>query len=89
MVKIRVDGQPITFSGQVVAFGAGIQNVPTPAIFTDTNLRANTVTNPNPTTDFFYANLTTGALPRRDKQNITDRKVEVDSVSGQYSPILV
>ncbi len=88
MVKTRVDGQPITFSGQIVSFGEGIQNVPTPAIFTDTNLRVNTATNPNPTTDFFYGNLVTGALPRRDKQNRTDKKVEVDSVNRQYSPIL-
>lgn len=87
MVKTRVEGQPIAFSGQVAAFGEGIQNQPTPAIFTDTNLRVNTVTNPNPT-DSFYNNYATGALPRRDKPSATQRKVEVDSVSGVYSPIL-
>ncbi len=86
MVKTRVDNQPIAFTGQVVAYGAGIENLYNPYTFTDTDQRVITVANPNPTTDNFYYNLGTGQLPRRDKINVTDNLVEVNESANVYSP---
>lgn len=85
MVVTRIDGQPIAFTGQVAAYGAGIQNVINERTFVDTAQRVITVANPNPE-DHFYENLATGALPRRDKVNTTDNKVKVNSTDGVYSP---
>lgn len=93
MVITRIDGKPITFPGQKVSYGSGIQNTINKRIFTDTSQRVITVPNPNPianypTTDYFYDNLATGALPRRDKTNTVDNKVKVNSTNGVYSPNL-
>lgn len=86
MVIVRVDNKPITFSGQKATYASGIQNTINERIFTDTAQRVITVPNPNPTTDHFYDNLATGALPRRDKINTVDNKVKVSSTNGVYSP---
>lgn len=86
MVVTRVDGKPITHSGQKVTYPAGIQNTINERIFIDTDLRVITVANPNPLTDHFYDNLGTGSLPRRDKINTTNNKVKVKLVGSKYSP---
>lgn len=86
MVMTRTANQPIAFSGQTASYGSGIQNPSNPYIFTDTDQRVITVTNPNPLTDHFYYNLGTGQLPRRDKINTTDNLVEVNQTGDVYSP---
>lgn len=86
MVKTRTDNQPIAFTGQVVEYAAGIENLYNPYIFTDTDQKVITVANPNPVTDHFYDNLGTGLFPRRDKINTTDNLVEVNESNNVYSP---
>ncbi len=52
---------PIAFSGQIAAYDHDSTYTEREIIATDT--REITVSNPNPTTDHFYDNLATGALP--------------------------
>lgn len=86
MVKTRVDNTPIAFTGQIVEYSAEIVNPDPQNIFTDTDQRVITVSNPNPLTDNFYNNLGTGQLPRRNKINTTDNLVEVNQTGNVYSP---
>lgn len=52
---------PITFSGQIAAYDHDSTSINREIIAPDT--REITTANPNPTTDHFYGNLATGALP--------------------------
>jgi len=58
---------PNAFSGQIVAYNSGPTYTEKTIIAVDT--REITTPNPNPTTDFFYANLATGALPMGNIQS--------------------
>lgn len=85
MVLVRTENRPITFTGQVANYGAGIQNLINERFFTDTAQRVITAPNPD-ADDTFYNNLATGSFPRRDKINTANNKVLVNSTDGQYSP---
>jgi hypothetical protein len=55
---------PKTFSGQLAAYDSGNTYTESTVVAIDT--RVITTPNPNPDTDHFYANLSTGALPTGD-----------------------
>jgi hypothetical protein len=58
---------PIAFSGQIAAYDHDSTYTEREIIAVDT--REITTPNPNPTTDHFYDNLATGALPMGDTQS--------------------
>jgi hypothetical protein len=60
-INVRIDGQPIAFPGQLTAYDSGSTYTERTIVAIDT--REITTANPNPTTDTFYGNLATGALP--------------------------
>jgi hypothetical protein len=82
-IKTRIDGQPIAFSGQLAAFPSGNTYTEGTVIAVDT--RVITTPNPNPTTDGFYANLATGAIPtgKIPSANNTIQNVTVGTASPQ------
>ncbi len=87
MVFIRSDlNAPITFSGQIAAYSSGFTYDERFIKYTDT--RVITTTNPNPTTDHFYENLATGALPLRETPS-TDNKVRFITVGTTTNPQMI
>ena len=87
MINTRVDGQPITYSGQTSSFSSGVTNVNDPNTFVDIDQREITTPNPNPL-DTFYPNLATGAFGNRGKINPATGLVQNSYTNGVISPII-
>lgn len=81
MVVVRVENQPIAFSGQKTAYSSSFYTY-TEREVVAVDTRVITVANPNPLTDHFYENLATSAIPLEKTSPTTDTVKYITTGAG-------